>query len=338
MIDNTLPAISPASIAQRIIAGGEITREEALTLIELEDQADIMDLISAANRVRRHFKGDKIHLCSIVNAKAGACSEDCKFCAQSARYNTDAPVYKFMEWEKIEPHALEAQKNGAQALGIVTAWKGLKEGPLLDEVCDRIEKLSKTGVRADASLGILENQEVADKLARAGLKCCNHNLETAEDFFGEICSTHTYEDRIRTLGYLRKAGIKLCSGGIFGMGETRGQRVTLAFALREQEVFIVPMNFLNPIGGTPLGDRPPLAPYEILKTIAVFRLILPRQEIMVAGGREVNLRDLQPMIFPAGASALMVGNYLTTSGQNAEKDLQMIRDLGLDPQWGTIHG
>jgi biotin synthase len=169
------------------------------------------------------------------------------------------------------------------------------------------------------------------------LECYNHNLETSRRFFPQVCTRHTYEERVQTIKHLKQAGIKICSGGILGMGETRADRCELAFALKELGAHIVPMNFLNPIAGTPFGHRKPLAPLEILKSIACFRFILPKQEITVAGGRTVNLRHLQGLIFMAGASGLMVGNYLTTPNQPVEKDLQMIKDLGLDPNWDK-HG
>ncbi|MBI5394623.1 MAG: biotin synthase BioB [Verrucomicrobia bacterium] len=323
------------ALTSRVLGGDAITFAEAARLVEIESSADIHDLLAAANRIREKFKGNKVHLCSIVNAKAGACPEDCRFCAQSAAYDTGSPRHSFVEQEAVIKAASEAHANYAQGLGIVAAWRGLKEGPMLDEVCRAIEALARSGTaRADASLGIIESQRVADRLKAAGLVVYNHNLETAEEHFPNICTTHTYADRVRTIQFLKHAGIRVCSGGIFGMGETRRHRVQMAFALKELAVDVVPMNFLNPIAGTPFENMTPLAPLEILKTIAVYRFILPRKEIMVAGGREVNLRDLQPMIFVAGASATMIGNYLTTTGQDPKKDLQMIRDLGLDPDWG----
>jgi biotin synthase len=220
------------------------------------------------------------------------------------------------------------------AVGLVAAWKGLREGPVLDEVCDRIREMAADGkVRPDASLGLIDSQQVADRLKDAGLACYGHNLESSRRFFPEHCTTHTFEDRLQTIKYLKNAGIKICSGGIIGMGETREDRCDMAMQLREIGASVVPVNFLNPIEGTPYEKMKPLAPMEILKTIACFRFILPQQEIMVAGGRTVNLRDLQSMVFMAGASALMVGNYLTTLNQPAEQDLQMLKDLGLDPDW-----
>jgi biotin synthase len=327
-----------ATLGRHVLGGGTISREEAVWLFNLEAGADIFDLLSWANRIRERFKGNKIHLCSIVNAKAGACSENCSFCAQSAAYQTAAPRYGFVDAEPVLEAAEEAQRNGVTAVGLVAAWKGLKEGPMLDEVCARISELAQSGkTRADASLGIIKSQKVADRLKEAGLECYGHNLESSRRFFPNHCTTHTYEDRVETIRYLKKAGIKICSGGIIGMGETREDRCELAFALRELGANVVPINILNPIKGTPLENNPPLPPMEILKTIACFRFILPRKEIMIAGGRTVNLREMQSMVFMAGASALMVGNYLTTLNQPVEKDLQMLKDLGLDPNWEN-HG
>jgi biotin synthase len=294
--------------------------------------------MAGANRIREHFKGNKIHLCSIVNAKAGACSENCSFCAQSSFYQTDSPKYGFIDPEPVADAAEEAHRNGVTAVGLVAAWRGLNEGPMLEEVCDRIREMAAGGkTRPDASLGIIKSQRVADRLKEAGLECYGHNLESSKRFFPSHCTTHTYEDRLQTISHLKKAGIKICSGGIIGMGETRQDRCDLAFALKEAGANVVPVNILNPIKGTPFENNPPLAPLEILKTISCFRFILPRQEIMIAGGRTVNLRDMQSMIFTAGASALMVGNYLTTLNQPVEKDLQMLKDLGLDPNWDK-HG
>lgn len=327
-----------AALGKRVLGGGQITRDEASWLFDLETSTDIFDLLSWANRIREQFKGNKIHLCSIVNAKAGACSENCSFCAQSAAYQTASPRYGFVDPEPVLEAAGEAEKNGVTAVGLVAAWKGLKEGPMLDEVCERISELASSGkTRADASLGIIKSQKVADRLKEAGLECYGHNLESSRRFFPKHCTTHTYDDRVETIGYLKKAGIKICSGGIIGMGETREDRCDLAFALKELGANVVPINILNPIKGTPFENNAPLPPMEILKTIACFRFILPRQEIMIAGGRTVNLRDMQSMIFMAGASALMVGNYLTTLNQPVEKDLQMLKDLGLDPNWEN-HG
>lgn len=341
MTDSSIDVLNSTRIGRlgrRVLEGGSITREEGLWLFGLEDSADIHDLLAWANRIRAHFKGNKIHLCSIVNAKAGSCSENCRFCAQSSFYQTGAPKYGFVDPEPVQAAADEASKNGVTAVGLVAAWKGLNEGPMLDEVCDRVRELKASGkTRPDVSLGIIKSQRVADRLKEAGVACYGHNLESSQRFFPQTCTTHTYDDRLKTIGYLKNAGIKICSGGIIGMGETREDRCDLAFALKEIGANVVPINILNPIKGTPFEHNPPLPVLEILKTIACFRFILPRQEIMIAGGRTVNLRDAQSLVFMAGASALMVGNYLTTLNQPVEKDLQMLKDLGLDPSWEN-HG
>ena len=336
-VDESTPA-RIAHLANRVLAGGEITRSEGNWLFAIEDQADICDLLSWANRLRVHFKGNKIHLCSIVNIKAGGCSENCSFCSQSALYQTDSPRYGLIEKEPMRVAADEAKANSVTALGLVAAWRGLEEGPVLDEICSHFQDLKSGGkARPDASLGIIKSRKVAQRLKDAGCECYNHNLESSRRFFPEVCTTHTYEERVQTIQHLKDAGIKICSGGILGMGETREDRCELAFSLKEIGAHVVPLNFLNPIPGTPFEKREPLPPMEILKSIACFRFILPRQEIKVAGGRTVNLRDLQSLVFMAGASAMMVGNYLTTLNQPIEKDLQMLKDLGLDPCWDK-HG
>jgi len=327
-----------AELSRRVLGGGEITRVEALWLFNLEKTSDILDLLSWANRIREHFKGNKVHLCSIVNIKSGGCSENCRFCAQSAAYQTESPRYGLIEAEPIQTAAEEAHANGVTALGLVAAWRGLEEGPVLDEICHHFEQLKSSGkARPDASLGMIKNQSVADRLKAAGCECYNHNLESSRSFFPHVCTTHTYDERVQTIRHLKQAGIKICSGGILGMGETREDRCELAFSLKELGAHVVPINILNPIPGTPFGHNPPLPAMEILKSIACFRFILPRQEIKIAGGRTVNLRDVQSLVFMAGASALMVGNYLTTLNQPVEKDLQMLKDLGLDAAWDK-HG
>jgi biotin synthase len=301
-------------------------------LFGLEEGVDILELMAWANRVRERHHGRQVHLCSIINIKSGGCPEDCKFCAQSAFVETGAARYDLIGSEPILRAVDEAAANGVGALGLVAAWKELNEGPALDAVCRSVGEVARTGrVRPDVSLGMIRSQGVADRLREAGVVCYNHNLETSHRFFPHLCTTHRFEDRVQTIGHLKRAGIQVCSGGIIGMGETREDRCDLAWALRELEPDYVPINCLNPIPGTPLVGVPPLAPLEILKTIACFRLLLPHAQILVAGGREVNLRDLQGLLFLAGASALMVGNYLTTLNQPVAKDLQMLKDLGLVP-------
>jgi len=321
-----------AELGRRVLEGGLVGRGEALWLFNLENRAEIFELLSWANRLREHFKGNRIHLCSIVNVKAGGCPADCRFCAQSGFNSAETPRHSLVESEAVLAAAGEAKANGVAALGLVAAWPHLEAGPVLDEICRRLEALKRSGkARPDGALGIIKSPKVAERLKQAGLECYNHNLETSPRFFPEICTSHSYQERVQTIGHLKAAGIKICSGGILGLGESREDRCDLAFALRELGVHIVPINILNPIPGTPLATRQPLPPLEVLKSIACFRFILPRQEISVAGGRAVNLRDLQSMVFMAGASALMVGNYLTTLNRPVEQDLQMLKDLGLEP-------
>ncbi len=317
----------------RVSEGGEISRDEAIRLFNIDANADIFDLMAGANRIRETFKGWKIHLCSILNAKAGGCSEDCSFCAQSAHYETDSPRHGFVDPAEMLELAAVAGRNKVRALALVAAWRGLNEGPILDEVCARIRDLAQLGtLRPDACLGLIKTQKVADCLKEAGLECYCHNLESSKRFFPSHCTTHTYENRLETISYLKNAGIRICSGGIIGMGESREDRCDFAFALKDVEASVVAINIFNPIRGTPYEGIPPMNPLEALKTIACFRFILPHQEIVVAGGRTANLRDAQSMVFFAGASGLMVGNYLTTENQSVQRDLQMIKDLGLEPK------
>ncbi|MCB9897365.1 MAG: biotin synthase BioB [Planctomycetes bacterium] len=316
-------------LEERVLAGGEVSVDEATRLLE-DDSIALDELLAAADRVRRRFLGDEVHLCSIVNAKSGRCSEDCGFCAQSARFQTGVDEYGLIDADAAEQAAGRAAANGAEALGLVAAWRGLKPGKELDRVCEAIERVSAGGaVHADASLGLIDDPDVARRLKQAGLHTYNHNLETARSHFGQVVDSHSWEDRVRTLELVREAGMHVCSGGIVGMGETRRQRAELAAELRELDPDMVPLNFLNPIEGTPLGaEHAPMSPDEALRCIAVFRLMLPKHHIMVAGGREVVLGEQQDRMYAAGASATMVGDYLTTGGRAASDDLAAIAAAG----------
>lgn len=316
---------------EKALAGEFLTQDEAVTLLRF-DTAYIYDLIASADRVRRKFKGDEISLCAIINAKSGRCPEDCAFCPQSLKAATEAPVFNLVPKEDIVNGARDAIKFGAHKFGIVTSGYGYESSdadPEIDDIASAIlEMKENVGIHRCASLGIID-YETAVKLKEAGLEEYHHNLETARSFFPNICTTHDYEDDVATVRAVKKAGLRACCGGIFGMGETPEQRAELALTLRELDVDSVPLNFLNPIKGTRLESAEPLPPLEILKIIAAYRLILPMKDLKVAGGREKNLRDLQCLMFAAGANSTMVGNYLTTTGRKAEDDLQMIHDLGL---------
>ncbi|MFQ5950354.1 MAG: biotin synthase BioB, partial [Nitrospiria bacterium] len=243
---------------EKAIAGERLSYGEGCRLIQA-DGADIIDLISSANRVRHHYWGDRINLCSIVNAKSGDCSEDCNFCSQSAYHGSPIPTYPLIDSDEIVEAAKAAGESKAEAFGVVVAWWGLREGPDLEAILERIRALAAAGhTRADASLGIIADPKIAFKLKEAGLEYYNHNLETARSYFPKICTTHSYEERVRTIEYCKAAGIRVCSGGIFGMGESLDQRIELAVALQELDVDVVPLNFLHAIKDTPFEDIPPL--------------------------------------------------------------------------------
>ncbi len=317
------------SLAERVRAGASLGGREARTILETRPE-EVFHLLASANDVRRHFKGETLDLCGIVNAKSGACPEDCGFCSQSVHHKSDVPVYGLLREEEIVSRAREARDMGAQRFGIVTSGPGIENEDDFETICASIRSISRgTALGRCASLGSLDDSQL-EQLKAAGLQSIHHNIETAESFFENICTTHTYGDRVRMIKAAKDMGFKVCSGGIFGMGESPEQRVEMALALRELNVDSIPLNFLNPVPGTRLEKAEPLAPLEILNIIAMFRLLLPDKDIRVCGGRERNLRSLQPLMFAAGANGTMVGNYLTTQGRDFKEDLQMIADLGLE--------
>lgn len=314
------------NILENIVNGNKapvITKEEALKLYNLE----LEDLLFAASKVRKNNKGGKVKICSIINAKSGQCGENCKFCAQSAFSNTNVEVYPLKTPDTIVDCAKNAIDKKAGCFGIVSSGNYLNEEEI-DVLCDTFKKNPNVS-KISVSIGRL-TESVLVKLRRAGVNKIHHNLETSERFFPNICTTHTFAERVETIKKAKALGFKICSGGLFGIGESPADRIDLAFVLKELEVESVPMNFFIPIKGTPLENVKRLSPEEILKTISIFRLILPQQDIMICGGREVNLRDLQAMIFQAGANGMMSGGYLTTGGRDQETDLKMIEDLGLE--------
>ncbi len=318
------------SLEQSIYEEGVVSAEAGLELMNLEGPA-IYDLFPSANRIARHFKGYEVELCGIVNAKSGRCAEDCAFCAQSVHHETDAPTYDLMENEKIEAAAAESAELSANRFGIVTSGTGITQDPELDRLCRVISKISAEGkINPCASLGIL-SQEALKKLWDAGLRGYHHNIETAESFFPRICSTHVYEEDLNTVRAARRLGFMTCSGGIFGIGETRAHRVEMAMTLRDLKVQSIPLNFLIPVKGTRLEDSSPLPALECLKIIAVYRMLLPEATIKVCAGRDRCLGDLSSWIFYAGANGMMVGHYLTTAGRDPETDIRMVKDLGFRP-------
>ena len=315
------------AVVERIIQGGSLTPEEAIRLSEA-DGAAIFDLFRGASRIKERFVGAEVHLCSIINAKSGRCAEDCAFCAQSAHHTTDAPVYPLVEEERLLESARAAEASGSACFGIITSGTTVN-GAELEKILAALRRIrQETTILPSCSLGIID-EATAVKLRDAGMDTYHHNLETAESFFSSICTTHDYRDDVNTVRAVKKAGVKVCCGGIFGLGESAAQRVEMAFTLKELEVDSVPLNFLNPIEGTKLEKAANITAMECLKTIALYRFILPDKRITVCGGREKNLRDLQSWIFFAGANGTMIGNYLTTMGRNVDVDLKMFSDLGL---------
>lgn len=316
------------SIANRIIAGEELTESQALELTTVSG-TEIFALFIAATRVKEHFLGNRVNLCSIINAKSGRCPENCAFCAQSAHHSTDAPVYPLVDEDSMVACAVEAERNGSFCYGIITSGTTIKKGEELDRVCNAVRRIRReTQIIPSCSLGIIDH-ETAGALKEAGVGTYHHNLETARSFFPNICSTHDYEEDVETVRVAKSTGLNVCCGGIFGLGETAAHRIEMALTIRELDVDSVPLNFLNPIEGTRLATADNLTPMECLKTIALYRLILPAKKIAVCGGREKNLRDLQSWMFFAGASGTMIGNYLTTTGRPPEQDWQMLKDLEL---------
>jgi len=312
--------------ARHVTGGGKLCRDEAAEILATPKE-EVFHLLASANDVRRHFKDDRADFCGIVNVKSGACPEDCAFCAQSVHHDTDAPVYPLMEINEVLKRARAAEAAGANCF--VTSGPGVETEEEFERVCDSISAIAReTSLDRCASLGALDREQL-ERLKAAGLQSLHHNIETAESHFDNICSTHSYADRIRTVGLAKKVGFYVCSGGIFGMGESAEQRIEMAFALRELDVDSVPLNFLNPIPGTKLETAEPLSALDILKTIAMFRFVLPDKDIRVCGGRERNLRSLQPLMYVAGANCAVLGNYLTTPGRDSSEDLEMIADLGL---------
>lgn len=318
------------SLENRILEGGEVSQDEALRLAQA-GPAEVYDILPSAHRLARRFKGYDAELCGIVNAKSGRCAENCAFCAQSAHHRTDVAVYGLKTADEMVAAARASACDKADRFGIVTSGTCVSDPKEFEEIVEAVRRIrAEGGILPCASLGILPEQSLA-RLKAAGMTRYHHNLETSRSFFPNICSTHDYDDDVQTVAAARRVGLEVCSGGIFGLGETPAQRVEMAMTLRELGVDSVPLNFLVPVPGTPLENRPPLPPLETLLTVALYRFLLPRATIKVCAGRDRNLGDLASWIFFAGANGMMVGNYLTTAGRSVELDLAMLRALGYRP-------
>jgi biotin synthase len=312
-----------------------LTRDEALAVAHLPLD-ELPSLVALAHKVRLEWCGPEVELESLINAKSGACPEDCAFCSQSVRYDSGVDVYPFLSIDEIVEAAHATKAAGATQFCIVVAVRGPEER-LLRRVIDAVDAVHReTGLEVACSLGLL-NEEQAKRLADAGVRRYNHNLEACRELFPQICTTHSYDDRVATARLATDAGMELCCGGILGMGETLEQRVDFAFELAELGPCEVPMNFLLP-SGTPLGEQRLISPREALQAIALFRLILPDAWLRLAGGREYVLGELQAMGLLAGANALIVGNYLTTGGRPAEEDHALLEALGMPVAEGPGEG
>ncbi len=314
-------------LTEKVLSGKMITFDEALLLNKASDSEPYL-LMAGANAICRHYRGNVVDLCAITNAKSGLCPEDCSFCAQSSRFKSHAPEYPLIPIEKMIEAAKEGKKIKARRFCIVISGRDVDEQEL-NIICEGIKRIKdEVGIHPCVSLGFIK-KEYLEALKEAGLERYHHNLEASKSFYPNICSTHTYEEKLETIMLVKEAGLSLCCGGIFGMGEGMRDRIEFAFALNELNADSIPVNFLMPMPGTPLAGSDILNPLEALKTIALFRFINPAKEIRICGGREAVLRDLQSMLFAAGADGILIGNYLTALGRNPRRDLEMIRDLGL---------
>ncbi len=312
-----------------------VARERAREALAAPE-TEAWELLAAARRVRTRFHGNRVRVHVLLNAKLGGCPEDCGFCAQSSRYETPAGRAPLLDREAIVQGAREAAAAGAWKYCIVTATRGPSDRDL-DVLCDAVREIKATiPVKVCTSLGLLDAPK-ARRLAEAGVDRFNHNLETSRRLFPEICTTHGYDDRVRTVRLAREAGMEACCGCIVGMGETDEDLLDVAYALKELGASSIPVNFLDPRPGTPLGERPRLTPLRCLQVLSVFRLVHPRPDLRAAGGREVNLRSLQPLALLA-ANSIFTNGYLTTPGNEASADRRMIEDAGFEIETAGVSG
>jgi biotin synthase len=306
-----------------------ITREEALELGGLTDPAAIEALVERAWRARVERFGDSTDMCSLVNAKSGGCAEDCGFCAQSRYADAETPMHAMMEPEQILEHARAAEAAGAHRFCMVTQGQGLSKRDFEKVLAGARLVATHTNLKRCVSIGHM-SADRAKALREAGIQRVHHNVETARSYYPEVSTTVRYEGRLRTIHAVREAGLETCVGGILNLGETPRQRVEMAFELAEIDPTSVPINLLNPRPGTKFGDREYLDPWEAVKWVAIFRLILPGALFRLCGGRVENLRELQPLAVKAGVNGVMMGNFLTTLGNTPDEDREMFEDLGLN--------
>ena len=314
------------SLTNDVLNGNEINEHEALALLQTSDE-NTMVLLAMADKICQHFNGKSVDFCAIVNGRSGKCSENCKFCAQSSHYDTGVVEYPLMSADEIVAAAEKAKEAGAIRFSIVTSGRNTTNPNEFEQIIEALRRVKEeVQIEICCSLGLL-TYEQALKLKEVGVTRYHSNIETAPSNFPNICSTHNYEDKMSTIANAQKAGIRVCSGGIINLNESLEQRVEMAFELKRLGIDSVPLNILNPIRNTPFEKNQPLTPLEILRTFAMFRFVLPKAQIRTAGGREVNLRALQPYVLTGGLNGIMVGNYLTTEGRDPKEDLYMVQDL-----------
>ena len=322
-----LVAIDPHALAVDVLSGHAVTRDEALAILATPDD-DVLDLLAAGFKIRRRHFGKTVQLYFLMNAKSGLCPEDCHYCSQSKISTAPVPRYNILQRDKLLEAAGIAKERGAKTYCLVISARGPNEREMsaVEQIVPEIKQ--RYDLDVCACLGLL-NRDQADRLKAAGVDRVNHNLNTGEDHYAEICTTHTYADRVQTLRHVRDAGMEMCSGGIIGMGESHDDVVSMAMDLRDLGVQSIPLNFLNAIEGTPLQGNADLSPNDCLRALAMFRFVAPDRELRISGGRELHLRSLQPLGLYV-ANSVFVGDYLTTKGQAPEEDYQMIKDLGFE--------
>ena len=313
------------SCRNKVLAGGRITMDEAERLLATDD---VMTIADSANTITRKFNGDVVDVEALINAKSGKCPEDCSFCAQSTFYETGVNKYPLLPTKQIVENAKMAKEGGATSFCLVCAYRSPPEKDF-EQICDTITAVKKeVGTEVNVSLGFM-TLERAKRLKVLGVKRYNHNLEAAESYFQKICTTHDFSDRINTARIVKEAGLELCCGGILGMGETERQRIELAFSIASLNPDEVPMNILIGREGTPMEGMGTIDPVDAIKAIAVWRFIMPKTILKIAGGREVHLKDKERLALKAGANGIITGGYLTTGGNQPNKDIAMIKEIGL---------
>ncbi|MBF0539199.1 MAG: biotin synthase BioB [Nitrospirae bacterium] len=314
------------ALRDKTLAGRRLNDAEALTIANTDGQG-VYELFSCANYIRQFYRKDAIDLCSIKGVISGGCSEDCAFCAQSVDSDADIERYPLRDKEEVLMSAQGAREGGARRFCLVTGGRAVSDADLVD-IADMLRGIRDMGLSPCATLGLLDTDALA-MLKEAGLYRYHHNVETSESFFGRICTTHTFKDKLKTIEAVNEAGLSLCSGGIFGLGESWQDRIDMARAIETIGADSVPINFLTPIKGTAMGNRSVLDPIEALKIISLYRFMLPDREIRICGGRMQTLGQCNAFIFMAGADGLLIGNYLTTRGRTPLEDIELINSLGL---------